>query len=360
MMRAGIVRATLISFLFLCIASASTAGDEETVGSSTSQTTRPLDSKERARVVQRICALVTDLYFSAPKGRAIAAKLRGLGEQDAYHDFKDGQEFAQHLTLDLQTISEDNHFRVRFYAAGLPPDFFANTGTRNVTPEVAALGNFGFAGAEWLPGNVGYLDIRAFLPLKLSATTATAAMTFVAQTDALIIDVRENAGGEPETIAYVTSYLFDDKTHLTDIRLRDAKKDYESWTLSSVPGQRFGGKKPIYVLTSRRTSSGGEEFAYNLKVLKRAVLVGEATRGHADVGVVEKINEHFTISIPHGQAISPITQTNWDNSGVIPSVKISSQDSVETAYRMAVEELIPGQTDPERLKSLKAVRAHLH
>ena len=141
--------------------------------------------------------------------------------------------------------------------------------------------NFGFEKVERLSGNIGYLDFRNFEDPKLASETAAAAMTFLANTDALIIDLRQNGGGEPEMVAFVASYLFDKKTHLNDIYDRPANRTEEFWTKETVPGKKFGGEKPVFVLTSHYTFSGAEEFSYNLKNLKRATIIGETTGSFA-------------------------------------------------------------------------------
>src|SRR4030095_12794544 len=172
--------------------------------------------------------------------------------------------------------------------------------------------NFGFEKAERMQGNVGYLEIDGFVPVEFGADTASAAMSFVANSDALIIDLRKNRGGEPAMIAFVLSYLFDEPTHLNDMYHRLGNKTQQGWTLPYVPGQRYGGKKPVFVLTSSKTFSGGEEFAYDLKSLKRATIIGEKTKGGAHDSRPVKVSDRFMIELPFARAISPITQTNWE------------------------------------------------
>ena len=70
------------------------------------------------------------------------------------------------------------------------------------------------------------------------------------------------------------------------------------WTNSEVTGKPLGDDKPVFVLTSSRTFSGGEEFTNNLKSLKRATIVGETTGGGAHPVAGERINDHFKIGVP--------------------------------------------------------------
>ena len=199
--------------------------------------------------------------------------------------------------------------------------------------------NCGFVKAEQLPGNVGYLKFNMFADVDLCATTASAAMTFLAGTRALVIDMRENGGGSPGMVAFVSSYLFDRRTHLNDLWTRRTGKTEEFWTRDSVPGRRFGGEKPIYVLTSARTFSGAEEFTYNLKTLKRATIVGETTGGGAHPVAGHRIDEHFMIGVPYARAINPITHTNWEGVGVKPDIIVPANDALATAQKLLREKL---------------------
>jgi C-terminal processing protease CtpA/Prc len=172
------------------------------------------------------------------------------------------------------------------------------------------------------------------------AGAATEAMSKVADTDALIIDLRDNGGGQPAMVAYISSYLFDQRTHLNDIWDRRTDRTQEFWT-RNVPGKKYGGTKPVFVLTARRTFSGAEEFSYNLKSLKRATIIGETTGGGAHPVSPHRINSHFTIGVPFARAINPITKTNWEGAGVAPDIKVPASDALETARRMISEKSKP-------------------
>jgi len=200
--------------------------------------------------------------------------------------------------------------------------------------------NYGFHKVERRPGNIGFIDLRGFHDPKSGGETAAYAMNPMMNTEALIFDLRNNGGGNPFMVAFITSYLFDSEPfHLNSFYSR-AKDDLsQSWTLPYVPGKRYGNK-PVYVLTSNRTFSAAEEFAYNLKNLKRATIVGEVTAGGAHPGFSHQLNKHFSIFIPDGRAINPITQTNWEGTGVIPDVKTTQNEAYETAYELALLDVI--------------------
>lgn len=167
--------------------------------------------------------------------------------------------------------------------------------------------------------------------------TATAAMNFLGNADAIIFDLRDNLGGDPKMVAFLATYLFAGPTHLSD--LYDRKKDTTTqyWTLPFVPGKTMAGK-PIFVLTSKRTFSGGEEFSYDLKVLKRATIVGETTGGGAHPVAAHRIDDHFIIGVPFARAVNPTTNTNWEGVGVEPDVKVPAEEALDVAKKMAAEQ----------------------
>jgi len=138
-------------------------------------------------------------------------------------------------------------------------------------------------------------------------------------------------------VSYVASYLFSKRTHLNDIWERRSGQTEEFWTRDDVPGRKFGGEKPVYVLTSSHTFSGAEEFTYNLKTQKRATIVGETTGGGAHPVSGHRIDEHFIIGVPFARAINPITHTNWEGTGIEPDVKVPAADALTTALRMIRE-----------------------
>jgi C-terminal processing protease CtpA/Prc len=213
--------------------------------------------------------------------------------------------------------------------------------------------NYGFETVERMQGNIGYLDLRMFAGLELGGETAAAALTFLANTDALIIDLRNNGGGQPEMIAFITSYLFDEPTHINDIYERKSDTTRQFWTSAFVPGRRFGGRKPVYILTSKSTFSGGEEFAYNLKALKRAAVIGETTGGGAHPVRSYRASAHLSIGVPFARAINPVTKTDWEGIGVVPDISLPADQSLGRAYVMALEEVKARMTDPEGKKALQ-------
>jgi C-terminal processing protease CtpA/Prc len=165
--------------------------------------------------------------------------------------------------------------------------------------------------------------------------TVAAAMTFLANTDALVIDLRRNGGGRPQTVALLSSYLFDAPVLLNSLYWREWDRTDDFWTSATVKGRRYGKDKPVFVLTSARTFSAAEEFAYNLKNLERATIVGETTGGGANPGGMRRLSEDFTMFVPMGRAINPVTKTNWEGTGVAPDVAVASENALQAALELA-------------------------
>jgi hypothetical protein len=300
-----------------------------------------IDAATRARVVDRAAALLDSFYVFPDVAKRMGDSARSRLARGAYDGYDSGITFARHLTDDFAAVAHDKHLNVRFIAGGLPaPRPESGTPPAPSADEIererraAEERNCSFEKVERLEGNVGYLKFDGFDNAELCAPTVAAAMTFLAGTRALIIDLRQNGGGSPKMVALVTSYLFDRRTHLNDLWTRHTNATEEFWTQDTVAGRRFGGKKPVFVLTSARTFSGAEEFAYNLKTLKRATIVGETTGGGAHPVRGRRIDEHFIIGVPYARAINPITHTNWEGVGVEPDAKTPAGDALTVALKL--------------------------
>lgn len=296
----------------------------------------PIDKVVRRRVIERAATLLDTYYLYPNVARRISAKIQLLYRHGTYRNITDGEVFAIRLSDDLVAISGDKHIGVDFFARSMP-----NRHPRR--PSRAALDffsahNCGFEKAEVLPGNVGYLRINSFAPVKYCARVAIAAMNFITDGQALIIDLRDNHGGSHDMVALLASYLFDKPTHLDNIEYPITHSSEQTWTLSYAPGKRFVGK-PVFVLTSHETFSAAEEFAYDLQGLKRATVIGETTDGGAHLEAPHRIDSHFFIRIPFARFVNPITKTNWEDTGVKPNVKVPADKALSVAEKLATKRI---------------------
>jgi retinol-binding protein 3 len=327
--------------------------DPAALQGSPSQADPRIDATERAEVIEGVLKHLDSTYVFVDMAKRMRDAVTALVAKKAYDTITSATEFAQQLTTDLQAVSNDKHLRVSYSAEVIPERRTEPTAEQRARfLDDARHGNHGFNKVERLHGNVGLLQLFAFSGLPEAGATAVAAMNFLANADALIIDVRHNTGGSPAMIGLITSYLFDDRIHLNDFYYRPRDETQQFWTWPYVEGKRFGQKKLVYVLTSSRTLSAAEEFAYDLKTLKRATIVGETTAGGAHAGGPRRINDHFSVWVPSSRAVNPITKTNWEGTGVEPDIKTEAAVALKTAHLDALRKLRAAETDTSRQEAL--------
>lgn len=274
----------------------------------------------------------------------------GKLKNNQYKSITDPNEFSNRLTNDLQSISKDLHLRVIYAPEQIAETNNAITDEDQLILKKQAIEemkreNFGFQEVKILEGNIGYLDLRAFFPPAYGGETAVATMNFLSNADALIIDLRQNGGGSPGMIQLISSYLFDSEpVHLNNFYWRPIDEHTQTWTLPHVQGKRRPDVE-VYILTSKGTFSAAEEFSYNLKNLGRATLIGETTGGGAHPGGTVNVTDKFMVWIPQGRAINPITNTNWEGTGVAPHIEVSAENARVRAQIEAFEKLIKNSKD---------------
>jgi tetratricopeptide (TPR) repeat protein len=279
--------------------------------------------------------LLVNNYVFSELGSKSASYLNEQFNKGAYDDITHPRGFVKRINNDLKKIQSDKHVRVQF----ISPDqeklqkqdpFLA----RLLNINEKAIDNYGLHEVKILENNVGYINIRSFEPVDLAASKVNSVMHFLEDTDALIIDLRYNHGGNPAMVQYICSHFFEQPTHLNSCYWRRGDYIEEFWTLPNVQGRKRPDV-PMYILTSSNTFSAGEEFAYNLQALNRATIIGETTRGGANPGYTFNINQRFSIFLPTGMPINPITKTNWEGVGVAPDIKIEAGAAIGVALDKA-------------------------
>ena len=309
-----------------------------------------ITEKEQKEVIEAVGKQLTDKYVFPEMGKKMADQLKKNMKKGQYEAIDNALEFQEALTQDLQAVSKDKHIKVLFDPVEIAEQQKAQTPAdkQKLKDQMVArnrMGNFGFHEVKILEGNIGYLDLRSFQGTAYASDTAVAAMNFLSNSDAIIIDLRQNGGGSPHMIQLITSYLYDEEpVHLNSFYHRPTDSHSQTWTLPHVPGKR-NPNVPVYVLTSGRTFSAAEEFSYNLKNLERATLVGETTGGGAHPGGHQIATDRFAVWVPTGRAINPITNTNWEGTGVTPHIEVEQEQALNTAYTKALEELIENNPD---------------
>jgi hypothetical protein len=300
-----------------------------------------LDATARQRVLDGVESNLKESYVYPETAKKMNDDLRDRQKRGEFDSVTDGDAFAALLTKDLQAVSHDKHLRVNYSPYKLPP------GNNNDEPnpeekerhrKEMERSNCGFVKAEILTGNIGYLKFNFFASPEFCAPTAIAAMNFLSHVDAIIFDLRDNGGGDPKMVALISTYLFNKPTHLNDLYNRKDDETTQYWTLPYVPGNRLPDA-PAFVLTSKMTFSGAEEFSYNLKNLKRAIIVGETTGGGAHPVSPHRIDDHFTVGVPFARAVNPVSKTNWEGTGVAPDVPASSSEALDVAEKLAATKI---------------------
>jgi hypothetical protein len=322
-----------------------------------------LSSRE---IVLKALALLRENYvFPELAGQVAAGVAARLA--DGEYDNLDEIALTELLTSHLQEASGDKHLRVGL--GGLRPpgppgppgpggpgrdpgrpgrdqddrDAGQPAGRVPRRPQMrhpGQLDNFGIHRVERLDGNIGYLDLRGVPPPEHAGPAITAAMELVAGTFALIIDLRRNGGGSPHGVALWCSYLIDERPiRLNDIFSADTGETTQFWSYPYLPGGRYLDR-PVYVLTSRRTFSGGEDLGYTLQALGRAEVIGEATGGGAHPTRPFPISAAVHIGVPYARSISPLTGTNWQGTGVIPDTPVPADQAYDVAYTKALRHVL--------------------
>ena len=293
-------------------------------------------------------------YVLPTPGRAAAELLRRNAAAGGYDGLREA-ELAARLSADLAPVLHDKHVRVRWSPDRNPPA--GASGGAPSAEELAAgarrerEGGYGLGRVAHLPGNVGYIEVRGFASAPETDAVLDAAVNAVASSDAIVLDLRRNHGGDPHAVARLVSHFVEPKTHLNDFLGRGdgAAARIESSTYSeAVPGPRVAA--PLYVLTSGETFSGGEECAYDLQALERGTLIGAVTGGGANPGGVERIDDHFGIFVPTERARNPITHANWEGVGVRPDRALAPERALATAYAAALDARL---ADPALARSLR-------
>jgi len=311
----------------------------------------------RTAVVKDIAQLALGKYINPEMGAQIAQQLLTNLETGSYDEITDPHDFALTLKSDLQRISNDKHWDVSYDAKGAMVHFGDLEDEDNQVElarwlERSRRANFGFEKVERLTGNIGYIDLRGFDLPEYAGDTAVAVMGFVANCDALIFDIRRNYGGESEMVQLLISYLYSPELkHLNTIYSRPEDEHWQFWTLPFVPGKRLPDI-PVYVLTSKATFSGAEEFAYDLKHMGRATIIGETTGGGGHMVDLAIIQENFQVLFPFAGAINPVTKSSWEGTGVEPHIHVPQTATLKTAHLKAIDDLIKGSTQDLRKDDL--------
>jgi hypothetical protein len=306
----------------------SSAGDAAT----SSINSESVDDSERVRVVQTVVANLHAHYFDHEKAEEASDMLLAREKQGKYSMIADGPTLAERLTADIRSATQDQHFEVLYSRNAIPagPQIPSHAALEQYQAAMKRQ-NCTFEKVEILPHRIGYLKLDSFPDPAICGAIAHAALERMSQANVIIFDLRDNTGGEPEMVAKMAAPLFDRPVAWYNPRATPSVS-----MLSPEPGSRLADK-PVYILTSRRTYSGAEHFTYDLKMLKRATVVGETTGGAAHSGAFHRIDDHFGMGIPESPIANPYGGPDWAVTGVEPDVKVKAADALNKAEEMATK-----------------------
>jgi C-terminal processing protease CtpA/Prc len=316
-------------------------------------TSPALDQQLIEETVRIVGSTIRKEYFDADVASRVDDSLQKWKMEGRYAEQSTFESFSAKLTADLFELTHDKHLAVSVVRTPIAPGSEAQSRDRE-RQEVGKRSNFGVQRIEILSGNVGYLNLTAFYRPEEARDVIASAMQTVRNADALILDLRDNGGGSPDTVALVASYFFDEQDKpLFEIAPRSGEP--RQYTTASDGVDDRNGKRAMYVLISARTFSGGEGMAFLLQEQKRAEIIGETTAGAANPGRPYPVGTHFEVTVPNGKVRSSIRASNWEGHGVTPDVEVTAADALSVAHLRALRELIKHEEGGEWLDTLERV-----
>ena len=298
-------------------------------------------------LIQSITDSLSKHYIFPEKAVIISNYLESQLKKNSYNALLDKPErLAEQIMQDIKVVHHDPHMRIKFDPGFVPQEIYKPTPENNErVKKYWKENNYTFKKVEILPGNIGYLPFDLFTDdIEAAKPTIKAALIFIANTRALIIDLRNNMGGSPQMVSQLESYFFKEKTHMNDLINRT---NMDTTFLYADPAKADGVylSMPVYILTGQHTFSGAEDFSYAMQTAKRAIVVGETTGGGAHPQMPFSVGQHFIVFIPFARSINPVTKTDWEGTGVMPNVKATANKASIKAQELIFRDELSRATD---------------
>lgn len=320
-----------------------------------------MDNAVKTEVVNSICNSLTHYYVFPDKAKVMSDFLKQQHQSNIFSPVTNPNQLANEIQNTLRSVNNDSHLRIE-YNPRLEKDILKFLKDKKGSAEILAddlkkdeKKNFYFKKVEILPSNMGYIELTNFAaPSPSARKTVHAAMQFVAHTDGLIVDLRNNFGGNGEMLSEILSYFFPAKTYIgkTYNRIENKWSDvYIENKTDITNGLKLG--MPLYILISNRTFSAAESFAYTLQSMKRAVIIGNTSRGGAHATRSFSIENAFVAFIPYSRGENAATKTDWEGVGVIPDIKADDPNAILTAQNYFLNQRLLAETDENEKSKIK-------
>lgn len=294
-----------------------------------------ISNRIRAELIDSVISRISNGYVFADKTANLEKALRKYEKEGVPGDSVSSIVFVEQINRLLFLASNDKHLQLLYSHGKLPNQDRKEGPLPEFITQFAIEHNYGFEKLEILKGNIGYINILGFFPFEEARNAAISAFRFVENTSALIVDIRQNNGGETNISNFIISYFFDQKpVNFLSTQFRKDRRLEQTWSAFYLPGTRYLNR-PVFILTSNQTFSAGEAMAFVLQYFKKATIVGEVTGGGGNICDLLKLNDHFMINLPVAYPSVPGTNKNWDGTGVVPDIKISSDKALEAALSEA-------------------------
>lgn len=190
-----------------------------------------------------------------------------------------------------------------------------------------------FAGEEMftygrITPQIGYIYIKGFAhgmsglaQVQDWSEEIDIALDYLKDTDALIIDIRNNHGGLPGNVQAIAGRFTDTIREYIHIQTKNGPgpndfSDKNTYVFS--PKGKIQYVKPIVLLTNEITISDGEWFAIAMKTLPNVTQIGTATAGSLSLSLSMDLPNGWIVRI----SVQKITDNNEycpEESGIIPA-----------------------------------------
>ncbi|MGX5201815.1 S41 family peptidase [Aliikangiella sp. IMCC44632] len=313
-----------------------------------------IDSQTKIDTINRIIEKLEKNYVNPESAKRVSAKLTHFIKSNELQQSDNIDAFTKQLNQLLYSETKDKHLQIAYEPQKAELTQQQKEQEAQHELEMWKAHNFGVTKVERLKFNIGYLNISGFAPTQAVGPFYASAMNLLANTDSLIIDLRDNFGGHEHSVTLLASYFLDKRTHLNDMYNRSTDKTEQNWSHSFVSGSHYGESRPLYILVNENSFSAAEDFSYTLKHLGRATIVGENTGGGANSGDFVRLNDQFTMFLPTGRSINPFTKTNWEGVGVEPHIAIESEKALVKAQTEILNKIKLNEKNTGRIKRIDA------